>query len=277
MSLSIISFLMLLFAIVNADNDANTTKNTITIHNNCDAVLNIKLYDLIYITGDDHDKDDYTYVKPEFGIIKIAQGVSEINVTQDVESLMYASIDVYDKNGVSLPLLSTSDIYSVVIDESMATKKFYAYTDYEELWLCVPNVDVEVIPIDMTRVIQIQNDCDYDVYIGQSVYSYDLNHQIEMICKPRKRLVQGGVFELQIDDAPFINFFSAYDSYKNTNVNVFFEKFVSMGMPINKIIETSNPLIGCDDYISRNEIFYFFYKHYIIQKAILCFKPPNGN
>ena len=52
----------------------------------------------------------------------------------------------------------------------------------------------------------------------------------------------------------------------------FFEKFVSMGMPINKIIETSNPLVDCDDYISRNELFYFFYKHYIIQKAILCFK-----
>lgn len=268
MCLTIFSVIVLLFATVNAD--VNTTEYIIKIHNNCEAILTIKLFDMNTMP-DINLESDGKYVKL-FNTIRIDKGVSEINVSSDFDSFMYASVDVYDKTGELLPLLSIGDISNVVLDESLRTNKFYPYTDYDELWLCVPNIDIEVKPIDMTRIIEIQNDCDYDVFIGQAVYSYNINSPVEMVCKPRKRLVQGGVIELYIYDAPFISFFSAYDPYKNTNVDVTFDKFVSMGMVINRIIETSKPLIDCNDYVSRNEVFYFYNKHIVLQRAILCFK-----
>ncbi|AAC96506.1 hypothetical protein PBCV1_A138R [Paramecium bursaria Chlorella virus 1] len=272
MCLSIFSVILLLFATVNAD--VNTTEYIIKIHNNCEATLNIKIFDMNTMPYINLESDG-KYVKL-FNTIKIDKGVSEINVSSDFDSFMYASVDVYDKTGELLPLLSISDISNIVLDESLRTIKFYPYTDYDELWLCVPNTDIEVKPIDMTRIIEIQNDCDHDVFIGQAVYSYNINSPVEMVCKPRKRLVQGGVIELYIYDAPFISFFSAYDPYKNTNVDVTFDKFVSMGMVINRIIETSKPLIDCNDYISRNEVFYFYNKHVVLQRAILCFKSQTN-
>lgn len=267
MFISLNILLILLCSVANPISAANTTTNTIIIHNNCEAIIRPKIYDVITVPLSENS----TYIAHIRTDTVINMGISEFETSIEFDSFMVAStFDVYDSNGEMLPRLSIEDISDVVTDIDM-TNKFYAFTDYDELWFCVPNVDIENKPPQTKFLINIVNLCDYDVYIGQAIYSYDIYSPVEMICKPQKRLVAGGSIELPIGFAPgIITLFSAYNTIGNTNVDVSFLNFVSTGMTINRIIETTKPTVECDGYITRGEQFYFYHAHYIPETATLC-------